>query len=124
MLRQTSVAAIVGLAWALASGPLVAAEETAAKQTVPKRVSAKRACTTAEGETREECEKVAKKIDAQTANPQAHPDADANRTSSQHVHHSSPVMRTPAEVKKAEAASKEAQRQDDVADDRNPGRKR
>lgn len=118
MVRQASVAAIFALGWALASGPAVAAEETAASQAVPKCESAKRACKTSKGQTREECEKVAAKIDAQTANPDADPQTDdSNRTSSQDVHHSSPAMRTPEEVRKAEGSSNEAKRQDEAAED-------
>jgi hypothetical protein len=71
--------------------------------------SVKRDCADAKGATKKECEKVAAKMDAQAANPAPTTPADETQSSADYVHHSSPVMRTPAEVaqdKKAKAQVK------------------
>jgi hypothetical protein len=76
--------------------PSLAADDTATPPPAPK-ASVKRDCADAKGATKKECEKVAEKIEAQAANPAAHP-ADEAQSSADYVHHSSPAMRTPAEV--------------------------
>jgi hypothetical protein len=68
--------------------------------------SVKRACADAKGATKKECEKVAAKMDAQAANPAAQPTADEPQSSADYVHHSSPAVRTPAEVAKDKAEAK------------------
>jgi hypothetical protein len=110
----------LGLVFSLAmSAQQVAAAEPEKAKTaapVPPEASAKKACTTASGATKAECEKVAKQIDAQRADPQSHPTAtsDADRAPSQEIHHSSPIMETPEEkaaaAKKAKAAAAPAQK--------------
>lgn len=87
------------------------ARPAAAKsQAVPANASAKKACQTSEGETKAECEKVAAKIDAHTANPQANPGGETtNRSSADNVHHSSPAMMTPEEKAASEATRREMQ---------------
>jgi hypothetical protein len=106
------------LSLAMPAQQVAAAEPEKAKTTaaVPPEASAKKACTTATGATKAECEKVAKQIDAQRADPQSHPTAtsDADRAPSQEIHHSSPIMETTEEkaaaAKKAEAAASPAQK--------------
>lgn len=70
------------------------------------KASVKRDCSDAKGATKKECEKVAAKIDAQAADPAAHPAPDEAQSSADYVHHSSPAMRTPAEVAKDKAEAK------------------
>ncbi|WP_129643197.1 hypothetical protein [Peristeroidobacter agariperforans] len=70
----------------------------------------KRACVNAEPATKKECEKVAAKIDAQATDPAA--SADEAQTSADYVHHSSPAVRTPAEVAKDKAEAKSERKSD------------
>jgi hypothetical protein len=84
----------------------LADDKTPPPPAVPKPVSAKRACSDEKGATKKECEKVAAQIDAQTANPEAHPATDEARSSADYVHHSSPAMRTPAEIAQDKAKAK------------------
>lgn len=108
MLKRTKMASLLAAAVIL-TGPAALAADAA---DVPKRESAQRACKGAKGETKKECEKVAAEIDARTANPAAYPDAGDSRSSSQDIHHSSPVARTPEQQKKdVEAAKKEKREQ-------------
>ena len=97
----------IALGLATLAHPVMAAESEPAKPTaaVPPEASAKKACTTATGATKAECEKVAKQIDAQRADPQAYPasTSDADRAPSQDIHHSSPAMMTPEETAAMEA---------------------
>jgi hypothetical protein len=83
---------------------------TAAEPAVPKDESAQRACDTSQGATKEECKKVAAKIDARTANPAAHPDTSNPSASSQDIHHSSPAVRTPEEKQQDAAAARKAEK--------------
>jgi hypothetical protein len=85
---------LLAASWVLIGQPAAADD---AKE-VPKSESAKRACSTAQGKTKQECEKVAKQIDQQRANPDANPSVES-QTSSQEVHHSGPAMKTPEEAK-------------------------
>ncbi|HEY5809011.1 MAG TPA: hypothetical protein VIT67_13630 [Povalibacter sp.] len=66
----------------------------------------KRDCADAKGATKKECEKVAAKIDAQAATPAAPPATEEAQSSADYVHHSSPAMRTPAEVAQDKAKAK------------------
>lgn len=75
--------------------------------------SVKRDCADAKGATKKECEKVAAKIEAQAANPGAQP-ADQPHTTSDYVHHSSPAVRTPAEVKKDKDKAKKERNSDNA----------
>jgi cell division septum initiation protein DivIVA len=77
---------------------------------VPKPVSVKRDCADAKGATKKECEKVAAKIDAQAANPGAHSTTEDASSSADYVHHSSPAVRTPAEIAQDKAKAKSAER--------------
>ena len=88
----------------------MADDKTPTATPVPKPVSVKSDCADAKSATKKECEKVAAKIDAQAADPQAHPTNDQAQSSADYVHHSSPAMRTPKEVAqdKAKAKSDEA----------------
>lgn len=83
----------------------LADDKTATPPPVPK-ASVKRDCSDAKGATKKECEKVATKIDAQTADPAAHPATDEAQSSADYVQHSSPAMRTPAEIAKDKAKAK------------------
>ena len=89
----------------------VAAEQTTTPPPAP-QASVKRDCADAKGATKKECEKVAEKIEAQAANPGAQPPADQAQSSSDYVHHSSPAMRTPAEVAKDKAKAKSDRKND------------
>ncbi len=79
--------------------------ETSTPPPAPK-ASVKRDCADAKGATKKECEKVAAKIDAQAADPAKQPASEEAQSSADYVHHSSPVMRTPAEVAKDKAKAK------------------
>lgn len=92
-------------AFAQASG----AEPPATPPPAPK-ASVKRDCADAKGATKKECEKVAAKIDAQAADPAASAPTQDAQSSADYVHHSSPVMRTPAEVAQDKKAKKEDRR--------------
>jgi hypothetical protein len=83
----------------------LADDKTATAPPAPK-ASVKRDCADAKGATKKECEKVAAKIDAQAANPAAQPAAEEAQSSADYVHHSSPAMRTPAEVAQDKAKAK------------------
>ena len=83
----------------------LADDKTSTPPPVPK-ASVKRDCADAKGATKKECEKVAAKIDAQTADPEAHPATDEAQSSADYVHHSSPAMRTPAEIAQDKAKAK------------------
>ncbi|WP_153067372.1 hypothetical protein [Steroidobacter cummioxidans] len=83
----------------------LADDKTATPPATPK-ASVKRDCADATGATKKECEKVAAKIDAQTANPEAQPATKDAQSSADYVHHSSPAMRTPAEVTQDKAKAK------------------
>jgi cell division septum initiation protein DivIVA len=72
----------------------------------------KRDCADAKGATKKECEKVADKIDAQAADPTAKPATDDAQSSADYVHHSSPAMRTPAEVAQDKAKAKSDRKTD------------
>jgi hypothetical protein len=87
----------------------------ASEQTPPPapQPSVKRDCADAKGATKKECEKVAEKIEAQTANPQPQPDDEAH-SSADYVHHSSPAMRTPAEVAQDKAKAKAERKNQDA----------
>jgi hypothetical protein len=88
------------------------AKPAAAKsQAVPADASAKKACTTSDGATKAECEKVAAKIDAHTANPQANPIVEPDRPPAEDIHHSSPVMVTPEEKAASDATRRELQKE-------------
>jgi len=82
----------------------LAEEKTSTSPAAPK-ASVKRDCAGAKGATKKECEKVAAKIDAQAADPAAQPTEEA-QSSADYVHHSSPAMRTPAEVEQDKAKAK------------------
>lgn len=84
---------------------LLADDEAPTPPPAPK-ASVKRDCADAKGATKKECEKVAAKIDAQAANPGAQSASDQPQTSADYVHHSSPAMRTPAEVANDKAKAK------------------
>lgn len=92
-----STALCIGLLASYCQASLAA--ETATPPPAPKP-SVKRDCADAKGATKKECEKVAAKIEAQAADPAAHPPTDETQSSADYVHHSSPAMRTPAEVAK------------------------
>jgi hypothetical protein len=83
----------------------LAADESSTPPPAPK-ASVKRDCADTKGATKKECEKVAAKIEAQAADPAAHPATDEGQSSADYVHHSSPAMRTPAEVAKDKAEAK------------------
>lgn len=68
--------------------------------------SVKRACESSEGATKKECEKVAAKMDAQASNPAAQPADDEVHSDADYVHHSSPAVRSPEEVKRDKAQAK------------------
>jgi hypothetical protein len=73
-------------------------------------VSVKRDCADAKGATKKECEKVAAKIDAQAADPAAAANEEPHATAD-YVHHSSPAVRTPAEVAQDKKAKREDKRE-------------
>ena len=107
--KALGLSLLLGLA--LSAQATEPAKPAAAKsQAVPANTSAKKACQTSQGETKAECEKVAAKIDAHTANPQANPSVEStNRPPADDVHHSSPVMVTPEEKAASEATRREMQ---------------
>jgi hypothetical protein len=70
------------------------------------KASVKRDCADAKGPTKKECEKVAAKIDSQSSNPGTQPAVEEAQSSADYVHHSSPAMRTPAEVAQDKAKAK------------------
>ena len=106
MFVRRNVALLLALSLSILAQQAAAAEpQEKSIAAVPPEASAKKACTTATGATKTECEKVATQIDAQKADPQAHPMSDDN-DSSQEVHHSSPAMVTPQE--KAEMDRKDS----------------
>jgi cell division septum initiation protein DivIVA len=82
------------------------AQESPATPPPAPKASVKRDCADAKGPTKKECEKVAAKIDAQTANPGVQPATEEAQSSADYVHHSSPAMRTPAEVAQDKAKAK------------------
>jgi hypothetical protein len=88
------------------------ADTKATAATVPSEVSAKRACVDEKGATKKECEKVATKIDEQNANPEAHPVTEEAHSDADYVHHSSPAVRTPAEIAKDKATAKSDRKTD------------
>jgi hypothetical protein len=90
----------------------LAAEQTSTPPPAPK-ASVKRDCADAKGATKKECEKVAAKIDAQATNPAAQPATDDAQSSADYVHHSSPAMRTPAEVAQDKARAKSERKTQD-----------
>jgi cell division septum initiation protein DivIVA len=83
----------------------LADDKTSTAPPAPK-ASVKRDCADAKGATKKECEKVAAKIEAQAADPAAHPATDEAQSSADYVHHSSPAMRTPAEIAQDKAKAK------------------
>ena len=83
----------------------LADDATSSPPPAPK-ASVKRDCADAKGATKKECEKVAAKIDAQSATPAAPPATEEAQSSADYVHHSSPAMRTPAEVAQDKAKAK------------------
>jgi cell division septum initiation protein DivIVA len=89
----------------------LAAEQTSPPPPAPK-ASVKRDCADAKGATKKECEKVAAKIEAQAADPAAQPATDEAQSSADYVHHSSPAMRTPAEVAQDKAKAKSDRKTD------------
>ena len=82
----------------------LADDKTATAPPAPK-ASVKRDCADAKGATKKECEKVAAKIDEQAVRPGSRP-ADETQSGADYVHHSSPAMRTPAEVAQDKAKAK------------------
>jgi hypothetical protein len=97
------------LALGFASTLSLADESTEKAAKVPSAESAQRACSTSAGAVKKECKKVAAQIDAQSANPQPKPTTSEETSSSTSVHHSSPVMATPAD-KKAKSTPEEKAR--------------
>jgi len=88
----------------------LAEEKTSTPPPAPE-ASVKRDCADAKGATKKECEKVAAKIDAQAADPAAKPTEEA-QSSADYVHHSSPAMRTPAEIEQDKAKAKSERKND------------
>ena len=82
------------------------------KTSTPPESTVKRACASADPATKKECEKVAAKIEAQSTSSAAQPAADEAQSGADYVHHSSPAMRTPAEVAKDEAEAKSERKAD------------
>jgi hypothetical protein len=70
------------------------------------KASVKRDCADAKGATKKECEKVAAKMDARATDAAAPAPTEEAQSSADYVHHSSPAMRTPAEVAKDKAKAK------------------
>jgi hypothetical protein len=87
-------------------GQACLADEPASTAPPAPKASVKRDCADAKGATKKECEKVATKIDAQSANPGTHQTTEEAQSDAEYVHHSSPAVRTPAEVKKDKAEAK------------------
>ena len=79
----------------LSMTPLAVADEKTKKEVaaVPEEQSAKKACENATGQTKIECEKVAAKIDANTAEPRRGVERD--ELSTDDVRHSSAVVAKP-----------------------------
>ncbi|MDY6945601.1 MAG: hypothetical protein SXG53_07775 [Pseudomonadota bacterium] len=106
MFQRISLAILSASALLMSAG-----SATAAEPAVPKDESAQRACDTSQGATKQECKKVAAKIDAHTANPSAHPDADNPGATSQDIHHSSPAVRTAEEKRQDRESARKAEKQ-------------
>jgi cell division septum initiation protein DivIVA len=94
------------------------AEEATAPPPAPK-ASVKRDCADAKGATKKECEKVAAKIDAQATDAAAPPPTEEAQSSADYVHHSSPAMRTPAEVAQDKAKAKSERKSQSAKPDPN-----
>ena len=72
----------------------------------------KRACADPNPATKKECEKVAAKIEAQSTSSTAQPAAEEAQSGADYVQHSSPAVRTPAEVAKDKEQAKSERKAD------------